>query len=115
MTAFLARPVVARGLASKLLLLPPSDALFFFEGDTEANMSSSESDSLRDFFLGEEAFGLALVAAGLAALAPVALGPVALGPGAFLGLAGLSVFATLPRPLPFGLTSSSLPNFFLLI
>lgn len=96
MTAFLARPVVARGLTSKLVSLKSSDVLAFLTGDLEENMSSSESESLRDFFLGEDVFGLAL-AAGLAAL----------GAGAFLGLAGPPAFGALPRPLPFGLTSSS--------
>jgi hypothetical protein len=81
--------------------LKSSDELAFFTGDLEENMSSSESESLRDFFLGEDVFGLAL-AAGLAALAPAALGA-----GAFLGLAGPPAFGALPRPLPFGLTSSS--------
>jgi hypothetical protein len=99
-------------------LKSPSDALLFFAGDLEANMSSSESDSLRDFFLGEEAFGLALVATGLAALVAAGLAtlaPAALGAGAFLGLAGPSVFAAFPRPLPLGLTSSSLAKIIVFI
>lgn len=105
LTGFLARPVVARGLKSKLSSSFPSDEMAFFVCVLEANMSS-ESESLEAFFLGEEALGFAFDAAVLVVFGAAA----ALGAGAFLGLPGPSVFATFPRPLPLGLASSSLPE-----
>ena len=106
LTGFLARPT--RAPTSKLSSnISSSDFPFFPPLDGTGNISSSESESLRAFFLGEDAFALGLAAAAALAGLAAAFGAAVLGTVAFFGLAGPSVLAAFPRPLPFGFTSLS--------